>query len=102
MVAVSRGQEVGLWVPGYSAEVYDPPVGRGGQGLLQSARAWLRAPGVAVGALGRHGVLYRVHGEGPYRVLDVAANDGAVVGQPCRAAFSIAYQECVLQCHHGA
>ena len=54
-----------MWVSGYSAEVYAPPVGRGGQRFLQSARAWLRAPGVAVGALGRYGVWYRVHGEGP-------------------------------------
>ena len=53
-----------MWVSGYSAEVYAPPVGRGGQGLLQTARAWLRAPGVAVGALGRYGVRCRVHGEG--------------------------------------
>ena len=34
VVAMCRGQEVGVWVPGYSAEVYAPPIGRGGQGLL--------------------------------------------------------------------
>ena len=102
VVAVRRGQEVGLWVPGYGAEVYTPPVGRGGQGLLQSARAWLRALGVALGALGRYGVWYRIHGEGPYRALDVAGDDGAEVCQPCRAAFAIVYPECVLRCHFGA
>ena len=68
-----------MWVSGYSAEVCAPPVGRGGQGLLQSARAWLRAPGVAVGSLGRYGVRYRVHGEGPHRALDAAGDDGAEV-----------------------
>ena len=30
VVAVRRGQEVGVWVSGYSAEIYAPPVGRGG------------------------------------------------------------------------
>ena len=54
-------------VPGYSAEVYAPSVGGGGQGLLQGARAWLHAPGVASGALGRYGVRYRVYGEGSHR-----------------------------------
>ena len=91
-----------MWVPGYSAEVYAPPVGRGGQGVLQSARAWLRAPGVAVGALGRYQVRYCVHGEGPYRTLDVASNDGAEVRQPCHAAFARVYPECVLRCHFRA
>ena len=91
-----------MWVPGYSAEVYAPPVGRGGQGLLQSARAWLRAPGVAVGALRRYGMWYGVHGEGPYRTLDVAGDDGAEVRQPCRAVFAIVYPECVLPCHFAA
>ena len=91
-----------MWVSGYSAEVYAPPVGRGGQGLLQSTRAWLRAPGVAVGALGRYGVRYRVHGEGPHRALDVVGDDGAEVSQSCGAAFAIVYPECVLQCHFGA
>ena len=60
------------------------------------------APGVAVGALGRYGVRYRVHGEGLYRALDVAGDDGAEVRQPCRAAFAIVYPDCVLQCHFGA
>ena len=32
-------QQVGVWVSGYNAEVYAPPVGRGGQGLLRGARA---------------------------------------------------------------
>ena len=91
-----------MWVPGYSAEVYAPPVGRGWQGLLQSARAWLRAPGVALGALGRYGVWYCVHGEGPYRALAEAGDDGAEVRQPCRAAFAIVYPECVLQWHFRA
>ena len=54
-----------MCVSGYSAQVYAPPVGRGGQGLLQSACAWLRAPGVAVGARGRYGVRYRVQVKGP-------------------------------------
>ena len=90
-----------MWVPGYSAEVYAPPVDRGGQGLLRSACAWLRAPRIAVGALGRYGVWYRVHGEGPYRALDVARHDGAEVRQPCHAAFARVYPECVLQCHFG-
>ena len=79
MVAVRRGQEVGVWVPGYSAEVYAPPVGRGGQGLLQGARAWVGALGVAVGALGRYGVWYRLYGEGSHGALYVAENDGAEV-----------------------
>ena len=91
-----------MWISGYSAEIYAPPVGRGGQGLLQSARAWLRAPGVAVGALRRYGVRYRVPGEGSHRALDVAADDGAEVRQSCRAAFAIVYPKCVLQCHFGA
>ena len=30
VVAVRRGQEVWVWVPRYGAEVYAPPVGRGG------------------------------------------------------------------------
>ena len=34
VVAVCRGQGVGVWVSKYSAEIYAPPVGRGGQGLL--------------------------------------------------------------------
>ena len=58
-----------MWVCGYRAEEYAPPVGRGGHGLLQSACAWQRAPRVAVGAWGCYGVRYRVHGEGPYRTL---------------------------------
>ena len=91
-----------MWVSGYSAEVYTPPVGRGGQGLLQSAPAWLRAPGVAVGALGRYGMRYRVHGEGPHRALDVAGDDGAEVRPSRRPAFAMVYPECVLQCHFGA
>ena len=62
MVAFRCGQEVRVRVPGYSAEVYAPPVGGVGQGLLQGAPAWLRAPGVPVGALGRYGVRYRVYG----------------------------------------
>ena len=91
-----------MWVSGYSAEVYTPPVGRGGQGFFQSARAWLRAPGVAVGARGRYGVRYSVHGEGPHRAPDVAGDDGAELRLSCRAAFAIVYPECVLQCHFGA
>ena len=91
-----------MWVSAYSAEVYAPPVGRGGQGLLQSAPAWLRAPGVAVGALDCYGVRYRVHGEGPHRALDVAGDNGAEVRQSCRATFAIVCPECVLQCHFGA
>ena len=82
-----------MWVSGYSAEVYAPPVGRGGQGLLQSARSWLRAPGVAVAALGRYGVRYRVHGEGPHHALGVAGDDGAEVRQSCRAALAMVYPE---------
>ena len=85
---------MGLWV--YCRGIYAPPVGRGGQGLLQSARAWLRALGVAVGALGRYGVRYSVHGKGPHRGLDVAGDDGAEVRQLCRAALAIVYPECVL------
>ena len=102
MMAVRRGQEVGVLVPGYSAEVYAPPVGRGGQGLLQGARAWLRAPGVAVAALGLYGVWYRVCGDRPHRALYVAGDDGAEVRQPCCAAFAIVYPECVLPGHLGA
>ena len=90
-----------MWVSGYSAEIHAPPVGRGGQGLLQGARAWLRAPGVAAGALGRYWVWYRVHGEDPYRALYVAGDDGAEIRQPCCAAFAIVYPECVLLCHLG-
>ena len=91
-----------MWVSGYRAEEYAPPVGRGGQGLLQSACAWQRAPRVAVGAWGCYGVRYRLHGEGPYRALDVAGDDVPEVRHPCRAAFAIVYPECVLQCHFGA
>ena len=61
VVAVRRGLEVGVPVPGYSAEVYAPPVGRAGQGLLQGARGCVRAPGFSVGALGCYGVWYRVY-----------------------------------------
>ena len=60
VVLVHRGQEVGVWVPSHSAVVYAAPVRRVGQGLLQSACARVRASGVAVGALGRDGVWYRV------------------------------------------
>ena len=86
-----------MWFSGYSAEVYAPPLGRGGQRLLQGGHAWLRARGVAVGALGRYGVWNRVYGEGPYRALYVAGDGGADVRQPCCAAFTIVYPECVLQ-----
>ena len=91
-----------MWVSGYSAEVYAPPVGRGGQGLLQGARAWLRATGGAVGALGHYGVWYRVYGEGSYRALYVAGDDGAEVRQLCCAAFAKVYPECILQRDLGA
>ena len=101
VVAVCWGQEVGLWISGYTAEVCVPPVGRGGQGLLQGTRAWLHAPGIAVSALGRYGVWYRVYGEGPYSALYVAGDYGAEVRQRCCAAFAIVYPECVLQCHLG-
>ena len=102
MVAVRRGQEVALWVPRYSAEVYAPPVGRGGQGLRQGARSGVRAPGVAVGALGQYGVWYRVYGEGCHCALYVAGDDGAEVRQPCYAALAMVYPECVVQGHLGA
>ena len=91
-----------MWVPGYSAEVYAPPVGRGGQGCC-------RAP--AHGSVHRGlqwvhgavmGVRYRVHGEGPYCALDVAGDDGAEVRHPCCAVSAIVYPECVLQRHFGA
>ena len=49
LVAVHRGQEVRVRFLGYSTEVYAPSVGGGGQGLLQGARAWGRAPGLQVG-----------------------------------------------------
>ena len=88
-----------MWVPGYSAHVDAPSVGRGGQGLLQGAHECLRAPGVAVSALGRYGVWYRVYGERPHRALYVAGDDGAEVRQPCCAAFAIVYPECVLPGH---
>ena len=39
-VVVLCWEEVGVWVSGHRAEEYAPPVGRGGQGLLQSACAW--------------------------------------------------------------
>ena len=55
-----------------------------------------------MGALGRYGVWYRVHGEGRYGALDVAGDDGAEVRQPCRATFAIVNPECVLLCHFGA
>ena len=51
--------------------------------------------------MGCYGVRYRVHGEGPYRALDVAGDDGAEVRHPCRAAFVIVYPDRVLQCHLG-
>ena len=41
VVVIRRGQEVGVRVPGYGAELYAPPIGRGRQGLLQGARARL-------------------------------------------------------------
>ena len=90
-----------MWVSGYSADVYAPAVGRGGQGLLQGAGACLRAPGVAVGALGRYGVSYRLYGGGHYCALYVAWGDGAEVRQLCCAAFAMVYPECVLQSHLG-
>ena len=90
-----------MCISGYSAEVYAPPVGRGGQGLLQGARAWLGAPEVAVGALDRYGGWYRVFGEGFYHALYVAGDDGVEVHQPCCAAFAILYPDCVLHCHLG-
>ena len=90
-----------MWVPGYSAEVYAPPVGRGEQGLLQGPRAWVRAPGVAVGALGRYGLWYRVYGEGSHRALYVAGDERAEVRQPCCAAFAMVDPECVLPGHLG-
>ena len=96
MVAVRRGQEVGVRVPGYSAEVYAPPVGRGGQRLLQGARAQLCAPGVVVGAPGRYGVRYGVYGEGSHRAPYVVGDDGAEVCQRCCAAFAMVYPERVL------
>ena len=83
-------------IPWYSAEVYVPPVGRAGQGLLQGARARLCAPGVAVGALGRYGVRYGVYGERSYRAMYVVGYDGAGVCLPGCAAFAILYPECVL------
>ena len=55
-----------------------------------------------MGTLSRYGVWYRIHGEGPYRELDVVEDDGAEVRQPCRAAFAIVYPECVLKCHFEA
>ena len=55
-----------------------------------------------MGAKGCYGVRYRVHGEGPYRSLDVAGDDVVEVRHPCRSAFAIVYPERVLQCHFGA
>ena len=46
MAAVRRGQEVGVWVAWYTAEVYATPVGRGWQGPLQGARARVPAQGL--------------------------------------------------------
>ena len=37
-----------------------------------------------MGALGRYGVWYRVHGEGPYRALDVATIPGSTFSKPMR------------------
>ena len=96
LVAVCRGQEVGMPVPGYSPAVFAPPVGGGWQGLLQGARTWLRAPGVAVGAVGRHGVRYDVYDEGSDCVLYVVGDDGAEVCQPSCAAFTRVYSKRVL------
>ena len=47
-------------------------------------------------------VLSMRNGEGPYRALAEAGDDGAEVCQPCRAAFAIVYPECVLQWHFWA
>ena len=75
--AVRRGQGVRVRVPRYRTEAYAPPVGRGGQGLLQGTRARLCAPGDAVCALGRYGMRYRVYAESSYRALYVVGDDGA-------------------------
>ena len=71
LVAVRHRQEVGVRVPGFSAEVYAAPVVKAGQGLLQGGRARLCALVVAVGALGCCGVRYCVDGEASQRALYV-------------------------------
>ena len=76
-----------MWVLGYSAEESGPSVGGGGQELLQGARAWVRAPGVAVGVLGWYWVLHCVNGEGPYHALCVVRDDDGEVPKSCCAAF---------------
>ena len=91
-----------MWVPGHSAEVYVPPLGRGAQGLLPGARAWVCGSGVAVGALRRYGVRYRVQGEGSHRALYLTGDDGVEVRQPCCAPFAMVYPDRVLKCHLGA
>ena len=96
VVAVRRRQAVGVQIPGYSAEAYAPPVSGGRQGLLQGARAWFRAPGGAVGAVGRYGVRYRVYGEGSHRPSYVVRDDGAGVSQTCCAAFAMVYPQRVI------
>ena len=102
VVAVYPRQEVGVWVSGYSAEIYASPVGRGGEGLLQAARTRVCAPRVAVGALALFGVRYRVYSEGSHHALYVVGDDGAEVCQSCRAAFAMVYPDWFLQCHLGA
>ena len=87
-----------MWVPGYSAEEYAPSVGGAGQRLLQGARAWVRAPGVALGAPGCYGWRHRVNGEGSHRALCVVGDDRAEVRQSCCAAFSMVYPESLWAC----
>ena len=96
VVAVRRRQASGVQIPRYGAETYAPHVCGGRQGSLQGARAWFRAPGGAVGAVGRYGVRYRVYGEGSHRLSYVVRDDGAEVCQTCCAAFAMVYPERVL------
>ena len=52
VVAVRRGQEVGVWVSGYSAEVYASPVGRGGAGAAAGRQHMVTRSGGCGGCTG--------------------------------------------------